>query len=102
YSSNALKNVRALNVTGDETCTLTNTFTVTNTGNTTLTSAVINDALTNTVNLAVSPIILLPNETGAATVTYTITQSDVDAGKVTRSEERRVGKENNSEETHIY
>jgi gliding motility-associated-like protein/uncharacterized repeat protein (TIGR01451 family) len=64
---------------------ITYTFTVTNTGNTTLSNIVINDVLTNSVNLAVSPSILAPNATGIATVTYTIKQSDIDAGQVTNS-----------------
>ncbi|WP_281228990.1 DUF7507 domain-containing protein [Flavobacterium aquiphilum] len=64
---------------------ITYTFTVTNTGNTTLNNVVINDVLTNSVNLAVNPNVLAPNAIGTATVTYTIKQSDIDAGKVTNS-----------------
>src|SRR6185369_4641671 len=84
-SSIALVKVGGINGTGKAGDTITYTFTVTNTGNITLTGAVINDPLTSTVNLAVTPVILLPNETGTATVTYTIKQSDVDAGKVTNT-----------------
>ncbi|AOW10815.1 DUF7507 domain-containing protein [Flavobacterium gilvum] len=64
---------------------VTYTFTVTNTGNTTLNNIVINDALTNTVNLAVTPSTLAPNSIGTATSTYIIKQSDIDAGQITNS-----------------
>src|SRR5947207_2202232 len=75
----------AVNGTGKDGDTITYTFTVTNTGNTTLTGAVINDDMTNKVNSAIMPLILLPIQSGTATAIYTIKQSDVDAGKVTNS-----------------
>ncbi len=64
---------------------ITYTFTVTNTGNETLTDIVIDDLLTGSVNLPVIPGTLAPNEIGVATATYTITQADIDLGEVINS-----------------
>ncbi|GGX10088.1 DUF7507 domain-containing protein [Aquimarina muelleri] len=64
---------------------ITYTFTVTNTGNETLTDIVIDDILTGSVNLPVTPGVLAPNEIGVATATYTITQADIDLGEVINS-----------------
>ncbi|UGU16519.1 DUF11 domain-containing protein [Sinomicrobium kalidii] len=64
---------------GDE---ITYTFTVTNTGNVTVSDITIDDSLTGTNNLPIAPATLTPGATGTATATYTITQSDVDNGGV--------------------
>jgi uncharacterized repeat protein (TIGR01451 family) len=65
---------------------ITYTFTVTNTGNTTLTNVVVTDPMVGLI-LTGSPIASL--EVGASssviTGTYTITQADVNAGSVTNS-----------------
>jgi gliding motility-associated-like protein/uncharacterized repeat protein (TIGR01451 family) len=84
-SSVALVKTGVVRGTGKVGDSILYTFTVANTGTTTLSNVVINDVLTNTVNLAVTPSILAPNETGVATASYTILQSDIDAGKVTNS-----------------
>ncbi|RNL82892.1 DUF11 domain-containing protein, partial [Sinomicrobium pectinilyticum] len=64
---------------GDE---ITYTFTVTNTGNVTIDNISINDDLTGTTGLPITPVILAPGESGTATATYTITQEDMDNGGV--------------------
>jgi uncharacterized repeat protein (TIGR01451 family) len=61
---------------------LTFTFSVVNTGNVTVSNISIDDALTGTSGLAISPATLLPGEIGTVTVTYTIDQDDVDTGNI--------------------
>jgi uncharacterized repeat protein (TIGR01451 family) len=56
------------------------TFTVTNTGNETLHAITVNDPLVDAVTCPVST--LAPNASTVCTATYTLTQSDVDAGVV--------------------
>ncbi|MGS2741647.1 DUF7507 domain-containing protein, partial [Sinomicrobium sp. M5D2P17] len=58
------------------------TFTVSNTGNVTVSGITIDDDLTNTSGLPIAPATLAPGESGMATATYTITQEDVDNGGV--------------------
>ncbi|WP_254097226.1 gliding motility-associated C-terminal domain-containing protein [Aquimarina sp. Aq107] len=64
---------------------ITYTFTVTNTGDVTIDNIFIDDILTGSTNLAVSPSILAPGEEGIATVEYVITQTDINNGEVINS-----------------
>ncbi|MDV7400397.1 hypothetical protein RZS08_53775, partial [Arthrospira platensis SPKY1] len=61
---------------------LTYRFTVTNTGNVTLSNVRIDDPLTGSFDLLVSPSTLLPGQTGLVTSTYIVQQTDIDSGEV--------------------
>jgi uncharacterized repeat protein (TIGR01451 family) len=77
YSGNATKAT-----VGDK---ITYTFTVTNTGNVTVTNILINDAKLGATNLALVPATLAPLGIGVVTKDYFVTQADIDAGKVTNT-----------------
>ncbi|NOR28342.1 MAG: T9SS type B sorting domain-containing protein, partial [Lutibacter sp.] len=63
---------------------ITYTFTVTNTGNITITNISITDPLIYEIPIAIGGS-LAPNENVVVTANYTITQEDLDAGSVTNS-----------------
>ncbi|MFD2826944.1 gliding motility-associated C-terminal domain-containing protein, partial [Leeuwenhoekiella polynyae] len=65
--------------------TITYDFTVTNTGNVTITGTVIDDERIGVDALGITPSSLAPGGTGTATAEYEITQSDIDAGFVSNS-----------------
>jgi gliding motility-associated-like protein/uncharacterized repeat protein (TIGR01451 family) len=58
------------------------TFTVTNTGNTTVSGIEIDDATIGVTNLALVPDTLLPGESGVATVNYVLTLADIEVGMI--------------------
>ncbi|WP_378183531.1 Calx-beta domain-containing protein [Aquimarina sp. SS2-1] len=64
---------------------ITYTFTVTNTGNVTVDNIFIDDILTGSTNLTVTPSTLAPGEQGTATATYAISQIDINNGEVINS-----------------
>jgi uncharacterized repeat protein (TIGR01451 family) len=81
----ALVKTAVLNGTGSVGDTITYTLTVTNTGNVAINNITVIDALLSVNPIAVSPSNLLPGEVATATVTYTITQSDMNTGSVTNT-----------------
>ncbi|MDP5202289.1 DUF1573 domain-containing protein, partial [Flavobacterium sp. DG2-3] len=67
---------------GDE---ITYTFSVTNTGNVSLTDIIIEDPMIGNTGLTLNSSSLAPGVSESVTATYTITQGDLDAGSVTNS-----------------
>ncbi|WP_373396579.1 hypothetical protein V8V91_17720 [Algoriphagus halophilus] len=61
---------------------ITYTFDVSNTGNVTLTDVTVSDPLSGLSAIISGPVTLAPGENQVFTATYTITQSDMDAGQV--------------------
>ncbi|MCW2121142.1 gliding motility-associated C-terminal domain-containing protein, partial [Flavobacterium sp. 7A] len=64
---------------------ITYTFNVKNTGNVTVLNVKINDTKLGVSDLAIVPASLAPNGFGEVTKEYTITQADIDSGKVTNT-----------------
>jgi uncharacterized repeat protein (TIGR01451 family) len=62
--------------------TITYSFSVENTGAVTLSNVMVTDGMFDPADFAVDPDTLAPGETGTATRTYTLTQTDVDQGSV--------------------
>ena len=58
------------------------TFTATNTGDVTLTAPTINDPVIGITGLALAPATLAPGQTATGTVTYPITQGDINATQI--------------------
>ncbi len=69
--------------------TIDYTFTVTNTGNQTLTAITVADPLTGPVDCPAGS--LPPGQHVECTASYTITQADLDAGQVDEHGDRRSG-----------
>ncbi|APG65176.1 hypothetical protein LPB136_07375 [Tenacibaculum todarodis] len=67
---------------GDE---IAYTFTVTNTGNVTIDNVIIDDTTIGISNLPVVPSTLEPNETGIVIANYTMTQTDIENGRLVNS-----------------
>ena len=77
--------LKTSDATGNEVAgdVITHTFEVTNTGNVTGTGLNIDDALTGTTALSLTPSTLAPGAVATATATYTVLQADVDNGSIT-------------------
>ncbi|WP_272973379.1 DUF7507 domain-containing protein, partial [Croceibacter atlanticus] len=75
------------NATGNEVAgqTIIYTFSVENTGNVSVSSITVDDVLTGSTDLAISPGSLAPGETGTATANYIVSQADVDNGSIVNS-----------------
>ena len=65
--------------------TITYNFSITNTGNTTLTGSQLTDALVGYTNATCGVTSLAPGPSTACSASYTITQADIDAGSVTNT-----------------
>ncbi|TAF44758.1 MAG: hypothetical protein EAZ51_09520 [Sphingobacteriales bacterium] len=65
--------------------TITYTFTIKNTGNVTINSITLNDAMLAMVNVTINPASLLPGQMGTYTVNYPLSQANIDEGSVSNT-----------------
>ncbi|AWI24779.1 DUF7619 domain-containing protein [Flavobacterium pallidum] len=84
-SSLQLIKTAAVNGNGQAGDLITYYFTVTNTGTTTISNLAINDALTGSILVPVTPSTLLPGQTAFLATAYIITDANVNAGFVINS-----------------